>query len=149
MKININFDPRIYNDVYFPLLRENTRIQIIFGGGGSGKSVFLSQRGVEDILKGGRNYLVCRNTGNTIRKSVFNEVKKAINKSRDLQRLFKINKSEMTITCINGYQILFAGLDDIEKLKSITPEIGVITDIWIEEATEISYESFKGLEKLS
>jgi phage terminase large subunit len=38
-------------------------------------------------------------------------------------------------------------LDDVEKLKSITPKKGVITDIWAEEATETEEGSLKQLEK--
>jgi len=34
--------------------------------------------------------------------------------------------------------MVFRGLDDIEKLKSFTFESGVLTDIWIEEASEIT-----------
>ena len=48
----------------------------------------------------------------------------------------------MEITCVNGNQILFAGLDDVEKLKSITG----ITSIWIEEASEISENDFNQLD---
>jgi phage terminase large subunit len=33
-------------------------------------------------------------------------------------------------------QFLFGGLDDTEKLKSLTPKVGVITDVLVEEATE-------------
>ena len=44
----------------------------------SGKSYFLSQRCVIDVLKG-RNYLVLRKTGSSITGSVFNEVTKKIN----------------------------------------------------------------------
>jgi len=64
-----------------------------------------------------------------------------------LNRFFTVLKSEFTITCFNGYQILFCGLDDPEKIKSITPAKGVITDIWIEEATEIDYNAYKQLTK--
>ena len=39
-------------------------------------------------------------------------------------------------------QICFAGTDDPEKLKSIRPAKGVFTDIWFEEATEISEPAF-------
>jgi len=53
----------------------------------------------------------------------------------------------MTMTCKNGYQIYFRGLDDPEKLKSIIPEKGVITDIIIEEATETKRDDIKHLEK--
>ncbi|MCP5016853.1 MAG: PBSX family phage terminase large subunit, partial [Ketobacter sp.] len=79
-----------------------------------------------------------------IRKSVFVEIRKAIN-TWNLNGRFKINKSEMIITCDNGYQILFAGLDDVEKLKSITPEQGAITDVWIEEATEAKRDDIRQL----
>ena len=57
-------------------------------------------------------------------------------------------KTEMLITCtLNGCQILFTGLDDVEKVKSLTPAKGVLTDIWIEEATEIARDDYKQLEK--
>ena len=129
-----------------PYLNDQRRIQIFFGGSSSGKSVFLSQRCVIDILKGSRNYLVVRNVSKTLRSSVFAEIRKVINQW-DLGKLFRINISDMTITCKNGYQILFKGLDDVQKLKSITVEKDVITDIWIEETTEISIEDFKELRK--
>jgi len=92
-------------------LNNNKRYQLFFGGSSSGKSYFLAQRCIIDILKGGRNYLICRNNATAIRKSVFNEIKKAITffKANDL---FTINKTEMIITCVNGYQIMFVGLDD-------------------------------------
>jgi len=137
----------IYNKVYIPYLDLEVRIQIFYGGSSSGKSFFLAQRCVEDLLAGGRNYLIVRNVSNTLRTSTFNEVKKAIN-DYGVSQLFNINKSDMIITCINnGYQIIFKGLDDEEKIKSITPEKGIITDIWVEEATECSYEALKQLNK--
>lgn len=143
----MRIDRNVFNDAYLPYLFANEpRYQIFFGGSSSGKSVFLAQRAVLDVASGGRNYLICRNVARTIRNSVFNEIQKAINRFK-LQDFFKVNKSEMTITCVNGFQILFAGLDDTEKLKSITPIKGVITDIWVEEATETEREAFKQLDK--
>lgn len=136
----------VINDVYEPYLDNTARTQIFYGGSSSGKSVFLSQRTVLDVLGGGRNYLICRQVGRTIKHSVFNEVCKAIT-DMGLDGLFNINKSEYTITCTNGYQILFAGLDDVQKLKSITPHQGVITDVWVEEATETAKKSVKELYK--
>jgi len=65
----------------------------------------------------------------------------------ELENLFQVNKSDMLITCENGYQIIFAGLDDVEKLKSLTPSRGEITDVWVEEATEIEKNSLKQLYK--
>jgi len=106
----------------------------------------LAQRAVKDVAELGRNYLICRNTQNTIRRSVFNEISKAI-KYFKLSDYFSINKTDLVITCQNGSQMLFCGLDDTEKIKSITPANGVITDIWIEEATEAEYPDFKQLGK--
>ena len=94
----------------------------------------------------GRNVLVVRKVGKTLKGSSWNEINKAIT-NLGLRKMFSGNKSEMLLTAHNGCQILFTGLDDVEKVKSITPQKGVITDIWIEEATEIAYEDYKQLEK--
>lgn len=135
------------NDFYIPYLNSETRTQIFYGGSSSGKSFFLSQRVVLDVLIHGRNYLIVRNVANTIKNSVYNQVVKTIIDMGVTQE-FEIKKGEMTITCRkNNKQILFAGLDDVEKLKSVTPINGVLTDIWIEEATETAYEAYKQLTK--
>lgn len=134
----------VVNDVYEPHLDNMARVQIFYGGSASGKSVFLSQRCALDVSTGGRNYLVCRQVGRTIRRSVFAEITRAITEV-GLRHLFAINKSELVITCDNGYQILFSGLDDVEKLKSITPQKGAITDVWVEEATETQRDSIRQL----
>lgn len=90
------------------------------GGFSSGKSVSLAQRTVLDVFNGERNNLIVRNVQNTIRRSTLNEITKAIN-SFKLADYFKVNKTDLTITCtLNNKQILFAGLDDPEKIKSIT-----------------------------
>ena len=134
------------NDSYIPFLEDETRTQIFYGGSSSGKSFFLAQRTVIDVLRG-HNYLVIRNVAGTIRNSVFNQICKTIF-DFGMQNEFIITSSTFSITCKqNKKQILFAGLDDVEKLKSVTPINGVLTDIWIEEATETNYESYKQLTK--
>lgn len=145
-KISVKVDPRIIAPVYRPYLDCQAFIQIYFGGSSSGKSYFLAQRCVMDILKGGRNYLIVRKAQTAVKKSVFNEITKAINTFK-VGKLFDINKSDMTITCHNGYQIIFSGLDDVEKIKGVTPSRGIITDIWCEEATDMDYEDVKQLKK--
>lgn len=134
------------NDVYLQYAQAPQYNQIFFGGSSSGKSFFLAQRCVADVCMG-TNYLVCRNVARTIRKSVFNEITKCIS-DLGLSDHFAVNKSELTITCKrNQKQILFAGLDDVEKLKSITPANGVLETIWIEEATETQRNSYLQLKK--
>ena len=134
------------NKCYLPYLNDDTRTQIFYGGSSSGKSFFLAQRTIIDVING-RNYLVVRNVARTVRHSVYNQIVKTI-LDFGLKDHFTISKSDMVITCTdNNKQILFAGLDDVEKLKSITPINGVLTDIWIEEATETSYDAYKQLTK--
>lgn len=134
------------NDSYIPFINDETRTQIFYGGSSSGKSFFLSQRVVMDVLKG-RNYLVVRNVASTLKSSVYNQICKTI-LDMGLKNMFTLTSSPMAITCKhNNKQILFAGLDDVEKLKSVTPIDGVLTDIWIEEATEIAYDAYKQLTK--
>ena len=139
---------RRFNSVYLPYLTDETRTQIFFGGASSGKSVFvIGQRVVYDLLQGNRNYLIIRKVAGTSRNSTFNEVKKVILDWK-IGQYFKINKSEMIISCIiNDAQAMFAGLDDVEKLKSITPIKGVVTDILVEEATETSQDDLIQLQK--
>jgi phage terminase large subunit len=145
-QVHIRINPKIYNPRYLPYLDLQTRTQIFYGGSSSGKSFFLAQRAVKDLLQGGRNYLITRQVSNTVRSSVFNEICKAIT-AHKANHLFEIRTGDMEITCVNGYQMLFKGLDDEEKIKSVTPKKGVITDIWQEEATENTYEATKQLGK--
>ena len=147
MQLDLAISRKMFNNIYLPFLDDDTRTQIFFGGASSGKSVFVvGQRPVYDVCRGGRNYLMVRNVARTSRQSTFNEICKVI-KAWKISDYFKINKSDMVITCINGYQILFTGLDDVEKIKSITPAQGVITDVVIEEATETAEDDIKQLEK--
>jgi phage terminase large subunit len=144
--ISIEIDKRVINDAYLQYLDAEQRIQIFYGGSSSGKSVFLAQRDIIDLLKGGRNFLVCRQVGRTLRGSVVMEARKIINEW-GLGDVMSVNKTDGTITCANGYQMVFAGLDDVEKLKSVVPEKGVFTDIRIEEATETNRDTVKQLLK--
>lgn len=142
----VRLHPEVINPVYLPHLNNLARTQIFYGGSSSGKSVFLAQRCVYDLMRGGRNYLIVRQVGRTLRGSVFTEVVKVITEW-GVSGLFSVNKSDMLITCTNGYQIIFAGLDDVEKLKSLVPVKGVITDVWVEEATEADAATIKQLYK--
>ncbi len=147
MEVDLNIDKRIFNPKYLKFLNDTTRTQIFFGGSSSGKSVFtIGQRMIIDLMKGGRNYLAARNVGRTLRDSVFNEALQGISRLK-VEHLFKVNKSDMTITCANGYQAILKGLDDVQKIKSVRPQKGVVTDILCEEATEMSYDDIKELTK--
>lgn len=142
---DIDIDVKV-NPAYLPFLDKPQFMQIYFGGSSSGKSFFICQKIVIDNLKGA-NWLVCRNVARTIRNSVFNEIKKTIS-TMGMSKYYHINRSDMVITNkLNGRQILFAGLDDPEKIKSITPAVGVLERVFIEEATEVKRDAILQLKK--
>ena len=107
----------LINPLYYDYLNKPQFNQIFFGGSSSGKSYFLAQKIVLDNLNG-CNWLCCRNVAKTIRNSIFNEINKCII-NMNMSKFYSINKTDMVITCkLNNKQIMFAGLDDVEKVKS-------------------------------
>lgn len=138
-RIEIHSD--VFNDAYLPALENQDRFLILYGGAGSGKSVFAAEKKLVRTLAEPRHrFLIARKVGRTLRNSVFQLFRDLIS-DWGLSDYFKVNKSEMEITCANGSQLLFVGLDDVEKLKSITR----ITGIWIEEASEIDARDLRQL----
>ena len=143
-KINIDLTslPELTNECYYPLYSNKSRYLVLMGGGGSGKSVFTAQKILVRMLcEEKHRILVVRKVAKTLRESVF-ALLRGIISEWGLSELFTVNKSDMTIKCLNGNEILFAGLDDVEKLKSIYN----VTSIWIEEASEIETGDFRQLD---
>jgi phage terminase large subunit len=138
MNVNIKISKKVFNDVYLPYLENDDRYLVFYGGGSSGKSYFIAQRYIYKLIHPQRcNLLVTRNTGDTNRTSTFPLLKQVIS-NWNLSEHFKINESDMRILCkLTGNEVVFKGLDDIEKVKSITFSNGELTDIWCEEATEM------------
>ena len=86
-----------------------------------------------------RKILVVRKVGATLKDSVwalFNSVLYQLGNPVE-----SVNNSDFSIKLINGSVILFKGLDNAEKIKSIAD----ITDIFIEEATELSLDDYTQL----
>jgi phage terminase large subunit len=137
MKVDIKINKKVFNDVYLPYLENWDRYLIFYGGGSSGKSYFIAQMHIYRLLHPSKyNLLIVRQTGDTNRKSTFPLMKQVIS-NWNLGEHFKINESDMRIVCkLTGNEVAFAGLDDVEKIKSITFANGELTEIWIEEATE-------------
>lgn len=117
----------------------STRINVFYGGAGSGKSFFVCQKILIKALKHKRRVLVVRKVGNSIKSSIWDLFLSLL--SRMPQVIKSINKTDMQITLVNGSEFLFKGLDDSEKIKSIAD----ITDIIIEEATELTLDDFTQL----
>ena len=130
------------SDVFFQKAFYNkSRFLILYGGAGSGKSYFAAQKILTRILsEEPHKILVVRKVAATLRHSVFALFKSLIYQEK-LSDFFKINESNLEITALNGNKIIFKGLDDPEKIKSIAG----ITSIWAEEATELKEEDLEQL----
>lgn len=130
------------NKSFFPLYFDEHRYLVLMGGGGSGKSIFAGRKVLERCtLEPGHRWLVCRKVARTLRDSCFAQLR------GQLSEYFQgsgaqILQGDLEIRFANGSVILFAGLDDVEKLKSIYN----ITGIWIEEASELAEEDFNQLD---
>ena len=109
------------------------------GGRGSGKSSFVSLelvRGMMDDPEAAA--IVLRRTFATMRDSVYAQVQWAID-SLGVSSLWRGSVSPLCFTFLpTGQQILFRGLDDPQKLKSIKAKKGRFKFIWIEEISELS-----------
>lgn len=112
------------------------------GGRASGKSSFCALMLVALLVNNPEvNAVVLRKTANTLRRSVFEQVVWAIRKL-GVSEYFKVPKSNTAALPIvlsrdgKHQQILFAGCDDPEKLKSLKSAHGYFGVLWIEEKTE-------------
>ncbi len=115
------------------------------GGRGSGKSSFCALEIVNGIMQdqtGNSSAIVFRRTANTMRESVFSQIAWAID-ILDVGDLWRGSVSPMCWTYKpTGAQIIFRGLDDSSKLKSIKPRRGYFRFIWFEEFSELPGENF-------
>lgn len=97
----------------------------------------------------GRNLVCIRKSDITNRDSTYAELTGAVYKmfGENFTKYWDIKQSPLQLTCkANGNQIIFRGVNDEkqrEKLKSITFKKGKLTDVWIEEATEITKADFE------
>lgn len=136
MKLKIHKD--IFAPVYLPYLEDwEKRYMVFYGGAGSGKSFFVAQSLVYKALKDKRKVLVLRKVNRTTKNSTFQLLLDTLERYKILSYC-NINKTDFTITLPNGSVFLCMGLDDPEKIKSITG----LTDAWLEEATEFTLDDF-------
>jgi phage terminase large subunit len=130
---------------FVSLFKNQDRYQVAWGGAGSGKSHIVARKMLYRLLHESHvkhNMLVIRKVDRTIKRSVFTLVRNIISLWR-LNDQFTVNLTDKTIVYKpNGSQIMFSGLDDVEKLKSIEG----VTSIWCEEATELNQEDFEQLD---
>ena len=132
----------IFNEVYLPYVEDwSHRYEVFYGGAGSGKSFFVGQKVVFKALASRRKILVLRKVGKTVKNSVFQLLLETLDQFK-LRDRCKINKTDFSIELPNGSIFLCSGLDDPEKIKSITG----LTDAWLEEATEFTQDDFNQID---
>ena len=126
------------------------RYIVMKGSAGSGKSVDTAQNYLLRLMQDkGRNLVCIRKSDITNRDSTYAELTGAAYRmfNDQVERYWNIKQSPLSLTCRhNGNQIIFRGVNDEkqrEKLKSITFQRGKLTDVWIEEATEITQADFE------
>ncbi len=133
------------NETFLPLFFDKHKHLVLKGRAGSGKSIFAGRKILERCAtEPGHRMLVVRKVAKTLRESCFDQLKKQAYEyyEDDILKIPQGKSSDMYILFKNGSEIIFAGLDDVEKLKSIHD----ITGVWIEEASEITQEDFAQLD---
>lgn len=145
MNINVQMNPS-----FREVDRSKKRYIVMKGSAGSGKSVDTAQNYILRLMQDkGRNLVCIRKADITNRDSTYAELTGAIYKmfGDKADKYWNIKQSPLQLTCrANGNQIIFRGVNDEkqrEKLKSITFQRGKLTDVWIEEATEITQADFE------
>lgn len=118
------------------------------GGRGSGKSSYLSVELILQLLKHpGCHALVLRKVGATLRTSVYPQLVWAVN-ALGVGAHFRFTLSPMEAEFLpTGQKILFFGMDDAGKLKSIKMPFGYIGLMWFEELDQFDQEEVRSSEQ--
>lgn len=127
-----------YIPLHDDIIRGDHSIYHLPGGRGSAKSSFVSLEIVDGMMKDpAANAVVFRRTANTLRDSCYSQIAWAIDEL-GASSLWRGNVSPMQYTYLpTGQQIIFRGVDDAGKLKSLKPRRGYFRFIWFEEFSEM------------
>lgn len=116
------------------------KFYFIFGGYGSSKSYNTALKILLKLVNEKRKCLVVREVYATHRDSTYSLFKEIIY-DMGLEDYITEKLSPLSIEFCNGSQIIFKGMDNPEKLKSINN----VTIVWVEECSELKYAGFKEL----
>jgi len=144
--INIDVsDKRLYTDVFKKIIKAKTRFVVNYGGAGSSKSVSQHQYELINIFDAQHNTLFIRKHASDLKDSCY-ALMQDIAKEWQVNDLFIWRFSNAVREMENkhtGAKVLFRGIDDPEKVKSI---VG-IKRIIVEEASELNFEDFLELNR--
>ena len=141
--------PANYNEVFKAIQKHEKTEFVLSGGRGSLKSSFISENIVLLILQNKDfNCLIVRKVSNTLRDSVYNQIKWAAEKL-GVAHLFNFTLAPLQATYTpTGQTIYFRGADDPLKIKSIKTTRGYIALLWFEELAEFNFNDINTI-KLS
>lgn len=133
-----------FKDVHLDIHRHGHTYYWEEGGRGSTKSSHISIEIPLLLLKNPQCHaVILRKVGNTIKNSVYPQMQWAIDKL-GLTSKFRFKTSPHEITYKRtGQKILFMGVDDPQKIKSIKLPFGYIAIAWFEEL-----DQFSGMEEI-
>lgn len=125
---------RAFADLY-PI---RARYMVLYGGRRSSKSYSCSQLTTRRAFESVRNFVIMRKFATTLRLSVWERWKGAIEETGVSLRECDVNKTERSIIIPSGSAFNFVGADDPQKLKSLED----VTDFVLEEANEFDEIDF-------
>lgn len=111
------------------------------GGRGSAKSSFISVEIIKGMMENPDANAVCyRKVGNTLQESVYEQLLWAID-ALQVSHLWRANLTPLRLTYRpTGQRVIFRGMDDPNKAKSIKIRKGYFKYIWLEERAELDGE---------
>lgn len=134
-----------FDEVFFDVEQHLHTFYLLAGGRGSAKSSFVGGIRIPVSVMEDPNIhaVVIRKVGNTIKNSVLPQIVWGLEQMGILDR-FRIKMSPPEITYKpTGQKILFFGLDDPAKVKSIKLPFGYVGIVWFEEL-----DQFSGMEEI-
>ena len=118
----------------------NYKFYFLVGGYGSSKSYHVAEKILLKLSTEKRLCLVVREVYDTIRDSCFSLFEEVAN-NIGIGSYLKFKTSPLQVIFPNGSKIIFKGMDNPQKLKSING----VSIIWLEECSEVKYEGYKEL----
>lgn len=141
--LTLDFNPDCFSDVHEKIKEANTRFVIVYGGASASKSWSVMQWIIETTFSDRGNWLIIRKYSTDLQNSVYDNLIGIIN-NWEIEKFFEFRLSPLGIrNKLTGNRILFKGLDDAEKIKSIYG----IKRIFIEEANQLEFDDFRELNR--
>lgn len=135
---------RLFSSVFYKVREAKARFVVVFGSSNSSKSYSVHQSELLNIMQKGKgDTMILRKHGVDIRESSFKLLMTLIS-DWGISRYFKTyysNENRRIVYVPTGRSIIFKGLDDSERIKSITG----IKRVVMEEASEFQFDDFTEL----